>query len=241
MGQYYKYVNLDKNQCLIPWSFECGAKLMESSYIDVKNNTSNKYISALCWLLERSWKGDHIVLTGDYAEISNQAQPSDDKWYRSLKNLSKIYPNHTLTDVETGEVIYCLYNDSYKEIKPGVLPDLSGYTIPRYIVNDETKEYIDTKSLPSQWGTVAIFPLSLLIACGNGLGGGDYHSAYGQDYVGDWIENSDKVHLTNECPEGEYTEFRPQFTENNRLKRAILCENEDEYSNEDDYEDDYNK
>ncbi|MFR6141800.1 MAG: hypothetical protein ACLUJM_03555 [Finegoldia sp.] len=33
MGQYYKIINLDKKEYLGSWSYNCGAKLMEFSYI----------------------------------------------------------------------------------------------------------------------------------------------------------------------------------------------------------------
>lgn len=77
MGQYYKIVNLDKQECLDPHDFHGGAKLVEMM--------SSLATCALTLLLADgnglgggdfgadsprigSWAGDRIVIVGDYAE-----------------------------------------------------------------------------------------------------------------------------------------------------------------------------
>ena len=79
MGQYYRIVNLDKNQYIKPHDFGDGAKLMEFGL------SGEGVMAALAVLLADgngrgggdirsdsplvgSWAGDRIVITGDYAD-----------------------------------------------------------------------------------------------------------------------------------------------------------------------------
>jgi hypothetical protein len=90
MGQYYKVVNLDKKQYLEPHGFGNGAKLMEFA-------SGGGTMMALGVLLADgngcgggdldssdplvgSWAGDRIVIAGDYADRSwNAENPSDER------------------------------------------------------------------------------------------------------------------------------------------------------------------
>lgn len=58
MGQYYKYVNLDKKVCLLP---SC-SKLTEHSWM------GNNEVLALLQLVKTEWKNDRIIQLGDYAD-----------------------------------------------------------------------------------------------------------------------------------------------------------------------------
>ena len=79
MGQYYKIINLDKQEYLSPYTFNNGAKLMEFSC------SRAGVLTALALLLADgngrgggdlhsanpvigSWAGDQIVIAGDYAD-----------------------------------------------------------------------------------------------------------------------------------------------------------------------------
>ena len=57
MGQYHKFMNFDKKEILEPPSFR---KLMEWSYQE------NEYMLHLENLLKTSWKGDRVLVIGDY-------------------------------------------------------------------------------------------------------------------------------------------------------------------------------
>ena len=60
MGQYYKFMNIDKKQnCQRNWH---GVKLMEHSYV------GNNYCDDILRLLSNEWKGDRVIHVGDYAE-----------------------------------------------------------------------------------------------------------------------------------------------------------------------------
>lgn len=85
MGQYFKVVNLDKRQYLHPHKFHDGLKLMEFG------SSSDGTMCALAILLADSngrgggdcrsdnpligsWAGDHIVITGDYADAGQWSE-----------------------------------------------------------------------------------------------------------------------------------------------------------------------
>ncbi len=73
-----------------------------------------------------------------------------------------------------------------------------------FIVNHSKKLYIDKTKLKNN-----IHPLLLLIAKGNGRGGGDYHGT-DEDLVGTWA--CDIISMEFEKPDG-YTEFICDFNE----------------------------
>ena len=81
----------------------------------------------------------------------------------------------------------------------------------KYIVNHDKEVYIDFNkyekaSTKDDW---CLFPLSLLTACGNGYGGGDY-SGTCMEYIGTWAW--DTISIEDEKPAG-YKEIEIQFIE----------------------------
>lgn len=81
----------------------------------------------------------------------------------------------------------------------------------KYLVNHTFKEYIDIddyiKKVDSDW---IPHPLSLLTACGNGQGGGDYFSDIHKDDVGYW--KMSLISVEDKIPDG-YTESEIYFKE----------------------------
>jgi len=81
----------------------------------------------------------------------------------------------------------------------------------RYVLNLDTKEYVDTKKIPmsdvyvdekgKEW-PFAIHPLPILTCEGNGRGGGDFHKE--DPLVGAWARN--RVSVSKTKPKG-YTEI----------------------------------
>ena len=59
MGQYYRFVNVDKKE--ISDRNRHGYKLMEHSYV------ANNYCNDTLRLLSNEWKGDRVIHVGDYA------------------------------------------------------------------------------------------------------------------------------------------------------------------------------
>ena len=175
MGQYHKFMNFDKKEILEPPSFR---KLMEWSYQE------NEYMLHLENLLKTSWKGDRVLVIGDYVNEYYDGEYSSEEI-----RCSSFYANR--------------------------LPS-------RYIYNTETKEYIDIKKQPLQWIGYdenlnlivgrKIHPLSLVLSCSNGAGGGDYYSK--NDYmIGCWINNSNKIILSKNILDGDYKELTLIFNE----------------------------
>jgi len=78
-----------------------------------------------------------------------------------------------------------------------------------YIINHTKKEYVNKVNIPNNDGW-RIHPLPLLTCEGNGLGGGDYYSENGSDFIGTWAR--DLISVSSECPDG-YKEIRPNFLE----------------------------
>ena len=88
----------------------------------------------------------------------------------------------------------------------------------RYVLNMDTKEYVDTKKIPlsdvyeengKEW-PFTIHPLPLLTCEGNGRGGGDFHKD--DPLVGIWARN--RVSVSTRKPKG-YTEIEFNLFEGN--------------------------
>ena len=81
---------------------------------------------------------------------------------------------------------------------------------PRYLINYDKKEFVDTtKGRADDYGWV-IHPLPLLTANSNGRGGGDYY--YESDYIGAWY--ADVIGAADKLPTDiELIEIIPDFFE----------------------------
>lgn len=210
MGQYYKIVNFDKREFLYSWDYDCGSKLMEFSYIG-DDLSSNGFVGALINLLQTDWKGDRVLVVGDYSNVDYANEDLPEK----ADFISSLYGEFGLD--EDKSFYFCDEELGFKKIS-----GVESKKATRYLVNNKTKEYVDLKNLPIEWsyedesGTsyTSIFPLMLLIAFGNGLGGGDYMGEEFSD-VGLWCDSSDGIEFVNSIPEG-FEELRSYFTENDK-------------------------
>lgn len=165
MGQYYKFINIDKKK--EPKERVGFAKLTEHSYL------GNEYCESVLSLLSNKWKGDRVIHIGDYAEDGDGA--STDNLIKKLKhteNIQELYHN----DFETER-------------------SLKNSNKIRYVFNHDKREFIDLFKQPIQWVGIDKKELfvtkfdsfALLTACGNGLGGGDYaESCVNSNKVGYW-------------------------------------------------------
>lgn len=210
MGQYYKVVNFDKKEFLYSWDYDCGSKLMEFSYIG-DDLSSNEFVGALINLLQTTWKNDRVLVVGDYSNVdyANEDLPEKGDFISSLYDEFGLDKNKSfyLCDEELGF-------KKVSEIEPKIAR--------RYLINKKTKEFVDLKDLPIEWsyedeeGTyyTSIFPLMLLIAFGNGLGGGDYRGEECSD-IGSWCDSSDGIEFVDTIPKG-FEELRSYFTENDK-------------------------
>lgn len=194
MGQYYYPVNLDDKEYLYShdirekfkgrdgkeYEVGIGLKLMEHSYI------GNKLMNAVERLLipGGQWHKKKLIWAGDYADH----EPGYDK-------TSEGY------DVN----IHTIVSEEGTKLKPKTRKVLPSF---KYLTNHSKKVVIDLLSVEPDEDGYRIHPLPLLVAEGNGRGGGDFH---GDDSrIGLWAR--DVISLEEEIPDG-YELVDGQFNE----------------------------
>jgi hypothetical protein len=147
---------------------------------------NNSFVKAVCTLIAigGAWYGDRIVWAGDYADPEPNTENDENEG--------------------RGDNLYHICNT---EVKPDV-PKKEF----RYVINMDTKEFVDTKKIPisdiwtddkgKEWPFI-IHPLPILTCEGNGRGGGDLHKE--SDLVGKWARA--RVSVTDEVPT-DYKELK---------------------------------
>lgn len=247
MGQYYKYINIDKR---IIVSANCGSELCEHSWLG-----NNEVVIPIEQLVKTEWQGDRVIQLGDYAERMAASTKLKEKHLKFIESIKKEIGTKSLYygDVaEEGEKFkeYTLEElfDSY-DLK--LEHDSEGMPIPfnekgqkcscdqfRYLYNTKRKEYVDSfKILPSYvdiYKSEILFTkldaYSLLIAIGNGLGGGDYFGP-DENLVGLWASSSDSIIISEKSPKEyaeenseveNYTELVPFFCEHEPIENETL-------------------
>lgn len=214
MGQYHQFMNFDKKEILGPPALR---KLTEWSY------QSNEYLLQVEKLLKTRWKGDEVLVVGDYVdefyEDSNQSEL-----------LNKIKLDNQAYNIDN------IYFYPYKE-----LPNISINGVPsRYIYNHQNKEYIDLKDQPIQWVFydkeanclygAKFHPLPLLLSCSNGAGGGDYVGK-SLEYVGYWCGDSKYLEISDKKLDLNYNKLDILFDEyklgknNNEILTNYIVDN----------------
>jgi hypothetical protein len=199
MGQYYKPINLDKKQYVYSHDFGNGLKLMEHSWV------GNQFVGIVEALIAEggAWHGDRIVWSGDYADPEKGKTKRVPDWHQSDaqreadraagKKIKMITRKLNLFDL--------IDEDVKKEMK--IKP--CGGKSYRYVINTDTKEFVDTKKIPlsdvytdnkgKEW-PFQIHPLPILTCEGNGRGGGDLHKE--SPLVGIWARA--RVTVSNLLP-----------------------------------------
>lgn len=205
MGQYYQIATSDKvngkitNHCVqVKGTSWTGLKLMEHSYY------GNHTINAVCALLFQ--KPMYIAWVGDYCETDK----------RTSRELRKT-----------------LYNACYVGDYCEVWNKVDRSNKWKYLVNHTTKQYLDLEKHfemcheNDTFGNgeyICIHPLPLLVAIGNGLGGGDYYEGYvNYDKTGKWAWN--KISIEENSPKN-YKEIVCPFSETSDLAITKKLESE---------------
>lgn len=239
MGQYYIYINIDKR---IAVNAYYGAELCEHSWLG-----NNEVVIPIEQLVKTKWQGDRVIQLGDYADGMAASAASTALRKEHLKFIEKIKKEIGMTNdqrlywgdvAEKGEKFkeYTLEElfDSY-DLKLGQKCSCDQF---RYLYNTKRKEYVDSfKILPSYVGEykseinfVKLDAYSLLIAIGNGLGGGDYFGP-DENLVGLWASSSDSIIISEKSPKEyaeenseveNYTEFVPFFCEHEPIENETL-------------------
>lgn len=205
MGQYYKVINIDKKEYMRP---DMGLKLMEWSY------NRNLMVLNLLKKLANEWKGDRVFVVGDYAISQDRKKNSYD--YSVLEKIEKELGIYKKEENGYFKSLYDYADNNFKEIPLEKLKD-EQY---KYIYNHNKKEYIDLEHCPLAWlykekdkyYTVRVAPISLALALGNGMGGGDYWGN-NEELVGMYINDVQNLEITKEPLNVEYEELRPEFYE----------------------------
>jgi len=160
-------------------------------------NLDKKEIVEPEWLklMEHSWINDESVSSVEMLLIEGG------RWFKD-----RIVWGGDYGDMELWDVVY---NEEGKSRKTWTKLNNLIEVIPekyRYIVNFDKEEYIDKKD-----ATENVHPMPLLLADGNGRGGGDY---YGSDLhlVEIWKGNS--IGILNHIPEN-FTKLEYNFHNNN--------------------------
>lgn len=172
MGQYYKFCSFDEVKSICPHTFDNGAKLMEHAYI------GNNLMAAAERLISKggAWFGNKIGWCGDYAD------PEVDENGEVLK------------EEHDGKMYDVTMYSLAKEIPYFDL--MAGLPKPkrklRYLVNLDTKEFVDLNKVPTFDETWQIHPLPLLTnegCAGGARGGGDFRGDDPNGLVGKWARN----------------------------------------------------
>ena len=147
-------------------------------------------------LMEFSWEGNEVVKVLEYMLATD--------WKGD-----EVYVCGDYADED-----YYNLSDNFKHI----IIDSEEIPEYKYIVNHNQKTYINLNNLPItnmyETETWEVSPLTLLLALGNGRGGGDfYEQSSGYEYVGSWCKDTEKIEVQNKMPPKNYTEFRPDFIE----------------------------
>ena len=152
-------------QCVNSHDYGNGLKLMEHSYV------GNDFVGVVEDLISEggAWFGDRIVWGGDYADPEKDENGEDiqeeyeGKMY-DVTLYSKVGKNRITPDKATGER-------------------------PTFLVNLDTKEFVDLNKVREFEEGWKIHPLPLLTCEGNGRGGGDFHGKGNQKLIGKWARN----------------------------------------------------
>lgn len=216
MGQYYRFINLDKQEKCDRNMYPL--KLTEHSYV------GNDYCNDILTLLKDKWEGDRIIHVGDYATGSDNTTTS-----------------HLISQLEKEfNPIESFFN--YGEYFNNIEPDKVNKKI-RYVYNLDKKEFVDLYHQPIEniWygegeaGFAKFNSFALLTACGNGQGGGDYHGA-NEEYIGSWVGDH---FVSSEKKLDKYKDYKEnklvfyEIPRNPQIKSCYSFVNYDDYKEDD--------
>ena len=148
MGQYYKFINLDKKEKCDREQYPL--KLTEHSYV------GNQYCNDILTLLSNEWKGDRVIHVGDYATEKDSTFTSN-----IIGTLKR--------EFKQKETFYS-YGITFKDVEPNKVKKSI-----RYVYNLDKKQFIDLYHQPIidiwYWDNNVSLgkfnSFALLTACGN--------------------------------------------------------------------------
>lgn len=225
MGQYYNPSILKTNHklaknpvavSLYSWDFDNGLKLMEHSWV------GNNFVGAFIHLIGENspYFGQPCVWAGDYADsyLNRLSKPENDavniydlaKKVQNKLNKKARFEGGTKTPENLNLKYYHIFgkdlfyntydwftNCRGEKYRRDVIDCRNNLDTYKYIINIRTKEYIEIPE-PSDTDWI-VHPLPILLADGNGRGGGDYVGS-NMEFVGKWAFHP--IGATNEIPKG---------------------------------------
>lgn len=111
MGEYYKWVNVDRMEYICPVDFGWGCKRHETQY------KGNSFLCVLYELLSTDWAGDHIIWLGDHI---SSLESSDNESLNILygHTLKAGYPGSVSDTIdETYKNISGVFKEAEKDIR----------------------------------------------------------------------------------------------------------------------------
>ena len=206
MGQYYKAIIINEDKKTIKswaqsWDYGNGSKLTEHSWL------LNDFVARM--EVELLNNPQHLVWAGDYAD------PETDKEGNVIKGT---YLSNGLP-CEYDVTLYDMCKDADELLEGQVFNRLPikkcrSSKQRRFILNHDTKQFVDKKNLAIDSDGWTVHPLPLLVAEGNNRGGGDYRDNNPDfDKVGMWARNRISIVTRRmDIPE-DFTELIVKFAE----------------------------
>jgi hypothetical protein len=256
MGQYYnveqryKYINIDKRIIVCA---NYGLELCKHSWLG-----NNSVVIPIKQLVKTEWQGDRVIQLGDCVDgmaASTELREEHLKFIKKIKkevgmtnNQSLYWDNvadegetfkkYTLKELFDSYDLKLEYDAEYMPVTFNEKGQKCSCDQFRYLYNTKRKEYVDSfKILPSyveeyksEINFVKLDAYSLLIAIGNGLGGGDYFGP-DENLVGLWATTSDSIIISEKSPKEyaeenseveNYTELVPLFCEHKPIENEAL-------------------
>ena len=256
MGQYYnveqryKYINIDKRIIVCA---NYGLELCKHSWLG-----NNSVVIPIKQLVKTEWQGDRVIQLGDCVDgmaastelreehlkfikkIKKEVGMTNDQslYWDNVADEGETFKKYTLKELFDSYDLKLEYDAEYMPVTFNEKGQKCSCDQFRYLYNTKRKEYVDSfKILPSyveeyksEINFVKLDVYSLLIAIGNGLGGGDYFGP-DENLVGLWASTSDSIIISEKSPKEyaeenseveNYTELVPLFCEHKPIENEAL-------------------
>lgn len=256
MGQYYnveqryKYINIDKRIIVCA---NYGLELCKHSWLG-----NNSVVIPIKQLVKTEWQGDRVIQLGDCVDgmaastelreehlkfikkIKKEVGMTNDQslYWDNVADEGETFKKYTLKELFDSYDLKLEYDAEYMPVTFNEKGQKCSCDQFRYLYNTKRKEYVDSfKILPSYvdiYKSEILFTkldaYSLLIAIGNGLGGGDYFGP-DENLVGLWASTSDSIIISEKSPKEyaeenseveNYTELVPLFCEHKPIENETL-------------------
>lgn len=256
MGQYYnveqryKYINIDKRIIVCA---NYGLELYKHSWLG-----NNSVVIPIKQLVKTEWQGDRVIQLGDCVDgmaastelreehlkfikkIKKEVGMTNDQslYWDNVADEGETFKKYTLKELFDSYDLKLEYDAEYMPVTFNEKGQKCSCDQFRYLYNTKRKEYVDSfKILPSyveeyksEINFVKLDAYSLLIAIGNGLGGGDYFGP-DENLVGLWASTSDSIIISEKSPKEyaeenseveNYTELVPLFCEHKPIENEAL-------------------